>query len=470
VKINLLSKLGNAQDDPFDLASDLQKLIRQPSVSAKGEDLLRCADLVKGIMNEAGISTDLLFLKKRESERVPPVVYGEVKSRSNSNDKTILFYNHYDVQPVEPSDLWESDPFSGKIIKNRIFGRGSSDDKGELVARIKAVEYLLKTTGDVPCNIKFLVEGEEEIGSPHISEYLTDYKEKFLCDGVIWEYGYSDDGDKTFIELGLKGILSVELSFEGPQEDVHSSLAVVIENPAWKLISALNSMRTPDGKILIENWHDEVREFTVEELNCIAKEPLDIENLKRGYGIRSVKGESSEKVKKALAGDPTCNIAGLNSGHIGKGIRNIVPARAVAKVDFRLVPEMMPEKQFDRLKVHLKQHGFSDVNVRFLDGEPPARTPINHPFVKLIEEVAREMFKTPIVRVSSAGTGPMYYFHKILKAPCVCVGGTYTNSKIHSANEFARMDLLSKATEFLILIMKRFGANEEKNNILLHNK
>jgi len=182
----------NNDGDDGDAITDLQTLIRQPSVSAKNQGLVSCAQVVVQIMRKAGIDSRLLYLDnllKAEQEDIdpafptsPPLVYGEVRSKSNPNGKTILFYNHYDVQPVEPIELWDEDPFSGKVAGNFIFGRGSADDKGELITRIKAVEYYLKKTGDVPCNVKFIVEGEEEIGSIHLKKYLSLYREIFECD------------------------------------------------------------------------------------------------------------------------------------------------------------------------------------------------------------------------------------------------------------------------------------------------
>ena len=194
------------------LISDLQILIRQPSISATNQGLEECSILLSNMMKNAGIQTDLLFLdleeqvESRTIGRIPPIVYGEVKSKSNPSGKTILFYNHYDVQPVDPIEKWNEDPFSGKVIGNHIYGRGSSDDKGELITRIKAVEYFLQETGDVPCNIKFLIEGEEEIGSPNLIKYVQRYKEKFKSDLVIWESGYVDKDDRAIISLGQKGI------------------------------------------------------------------------------------------------------------------------------------------------------------------------------------------------------------------------------------------------------------------------
>src|ERR671923_3047830 len=286
-----------------DAITDLQTLIRQPSVSAKNQGLVECANLVSQIMRNAGIETKLLYLSnnnnnsiKREGNNddipfptaatptlLPPIVYGEVISKANPNGRTILFYNHYDVQPEEPLELWEADPFSGKVEGNYIFGRGSSDDKGELITRIKAVEYFLKKTGDVPCNVKFIVEGEEEIGSEHIPRYLKLYEDKFACDGIIWEFGYVDEKDRPIISLGMKGLLYIELLAKGPLRDAHSSLAVLIENPAWLLVRALNSMRDNNGKILIKDWYNEVREFTAQEISLIEKEPFDEKSFKKEY-------------------------------------------------------------------------------------------------------------------------------------------------------------------------------------------
>jgi acetylornithine deacetylase/succinyl-diaminopimelate desuccinylase-like protein len=258
-----LSAIDAAVDSEMGtLVSDLQALIRQPSVSAKKMGLVECASLVAGTMKKAGIKSEVLYL---DDKSIPPIVYGEVRSKSNPN-RTILFYNHYDVQPEEPLELWESPPFSGKVEGNYIYGRGSADDKGELITRIKAVEYFLKNTGDVPCNVKFMVEGEEEIGSVHVEQHLEKYKDRLKCDGVIWEFGYVDAKDRPIISLGMKGLLYVELIARGPARDAHSSLAVLIENPAWRLVSALHTMRDPSGKVLIKDWYKEVRPFTDEEL------------------------------------------------------------------------------------------------------------------------------------------------------------------------------------------------------------
>ena len=446
------------------LISDLQTLIRQPSISAKKQGLNECASLVSRIMVKAGIKSEVLNLGRYEGnqkkEATPPIVYGEVRSKVNPKAKTILFYHHYDVQPEEPVEFWDADPFSGKVDGNYIYGRGSADDKGELITRIKAVEYFLKKTGDVPCNIKFIVEGEEEIGSVNIEKYLSKYRQKLAADGVIWEFGYVDEKNRPIISLGMKGLLYVELLATGPSRDVHSSLAVLIENPAWRLVQALNTIRSTNGKILIKDWYKEVREFTSEELDLVFRDPFDEQEFKRQYAVRKfVNDVRGIQARKALVGMPTCNIAGLVGGYVGQGAKTVLPSTAMAKIDFRLVPNMDPKRQLGRLTNHLKKYGFDrDIEIKFIHGEAAARTTIDQPFVKQVADSAAETFGIePIISVSSSGTGPMHSFVKVLEAPCVSVGSTSIHARIHSPNEFARIDLLNKATKCIAAIIEKFG-------------
>ncbi len=436
-----------------ELVSDLQMLIRQPSVSAKNEGIEKCATLVKKLLKKSGVKSEILRLKKD----VAPIVFGEIKSKQNPK-KTLMFYNHYDVQPAEPFDLWDDPPFSGTKKGNKIFGRGATDDKGELITRIKAVDACLKTTGDVPCNIKFVIEGEEETGSAHIEEYLKKYKKKFSCDGVIWEFGYVDAKNRPIIGLGMKGLLFVELSVKESIRDAHSSLAVLIKNPAWRLIEAVNTLRNSNGKVLIKDWYKEVSSFSKNDLKLIQNEPFDENVFKKEFGINSFVGnKKGMDAKKALVGGATCNIAGFVSGYTGDGAKTVLPGSALVKIDFRLIPKMDPKKQVLRLKNHLKSKGFSDVGIKVYHGEAAARTDSSHPFVSQVKNAADKSFGKSILNVSNAGTGPMYPFVEILNAPCISVGSTYMFSRIHSPNEFARIDLLKKTTKCMCEIMGNFG-------------
>jgi acetylornithine deacetylase/succinyl-diaminopimelate desuccinylase-like protein len=434
------------------LVNDLRVLIRQPSVSAKNQGIKKCANLVKNTLKKSGIKAEILSMKD-----YPPVVYGEVKSKKNPN-KTLLFYNHYDVQPVEPVELWDDDPFSGTIKGNKIYGRGSSDDKGELITRVRAIVSFLKVTGDVPCNVKFVIEGEEETGSAHIEEYLKKYRKKFSCDGVIWEFGHVDSKNRPIIDLGMKGLLYVELSLRESKMDAHSSLAVLIRNPAWRLVEAIKTLRDSSGKILIKDWYNEVQKLDKSDIKILKSFPFDEKEFRKEYGIKEFLGNKTGlEIKKSLVAEPTCNIAGIVSGYYGEGAKTVLPAEARVKIDFRLVPKMNPKKQVMRLKRHLKAKGFGDIEIKVYHGEAAARTNPKHTFVSDVTEAARRAFGKYVLSVSSAGTGPMYAFTNILKAPAIAIGSTYVFSRIHSPNEFARIDLLKKATKCMCLILDNFA-------------
>jgi acetylornithine deacetylase/succinyl-diaminopimelate desuccinylase-like protein len=440
--------------DTHGLISDLQKLIKIPSVSARKQNLEECAKEIVAMMKRIGINAELIYFDDDQKNSAPPLVYGEVKSKSNPNGKTLLFYNHYDVQPEEPMDLWEYEPFEGKVEGNFIYGRGASDDKGELVTRLKAIEFFLKQRGDVPMNIKFLIEGEEEIGSKNISKYLKKYNTKFMTDVVIWEFGYIDQEQKPIISLGMKGLLYVELTAQGASRDVHSSLAVLIENPALRIVQALSTLVDREGNILIKDWFKEVKELSEEESLIVDSEPFDEESFKKEYGIsKFINNLSGKRVKKALTCEPTCNISGLYSGYSGPGAKTITPSKAMVKIDFRLVPNMDPGLQFKRLEKHLEENGFEDIKVTLIHGEAAGRTALDNQYVKIIEKSANEIFGDSIISISSAGTGPMYDFIDLLKAPCISIGGTYIFSRIHSPNEFAKIDLLEKTCKCMIKII-----------------
>jgi acetylornithine deacetylase/succinyl-diaminopimelate desuccinylase-like protein len=442
-----------------DLLTDLQTLISQPSISAKNEGIEECSILVSKMLKKAGISSEILRLNKNAA----PLVFGEVKSKSNPS-KTLLFYNHYDVQPVEPIEEWIYPPFSGKIIGNKIFGRGASDDKGELITRIKAVESYLQEYNDVPCNIKFCIEGEEENGSENIKGYLKKFKKKFSCDGVIWEFGYVDTKNRPIVGLGMKGLLYVELSVKESIRDAHSSFATIIKNPAWRLIDALKTMRDSNGEILIDGWGDDILPLSQNDLKIIRKEPFDANDFKKEYGIKKFVGDKNAfEAKKALVAGPTCNIAGIESGYTGDGAKTVLPSTAKVKIDFRLVPNMDPKKQIKLLKDHLKRTGFDDVSIKVLNAEAAARTSTDEKIVNVVCDSAKKIFGDYILNISNAGTGPMHAFVDVLHAPCVSIGSSYIFCRMHSPNEFAKIDLLNKTTKCLCLIIENFSRSNSKN-------
>lgn len=430
----------------------LKRLCRQPSVSAQGVGLRECAELVQDLMEEVGLKAELVPLKEG-----PPVVYGERNSRSST--KTLVFYNHYDVQPPEPLELWESDPWAAEVREGKVYARGAADNKANIISRLAVIDAFLATRGDIPCNVKFVVEGEEEIGSPHFAQFVHEHRSRLQGDGAIWEFGGLDYGDIPAVTLGLKGMLYVEFFVRTLAKDSHSARAAIVENPAWRLLRAIGTLRDDQGRVTIKGWYDDVRKFTAEELAALEEEPLQEEQLKNDLGItRFLAGMSGLELKKALAGNPTANIAGFYSGYIGEGHKTVLPAYAKAKMDFRLVPDQDPAKLARLLRDHLQQQGFGDIELTIQAQNPAARTSLDAEIARIACDTAHEVFGSePIVHVSSAGSGPLHLFTHGLKLPTVAIGCNHAYSNTHAPNENQRIDVLISGTKWIAAVMERFG-------------
>lgn len=435
------------------MVADLQRMIRQPSVSATGQGIEECARLVSDILNENGIGSKLL-----EVPGHAPLVYGEITSESDP-DRTILFYNHYDVQPAEPLDLWTHPPFEGAVEDGRVYGRGAADDKGELATRIAAVRALLES-GDPPCSIKFVIEGEEENGSTGIPAYLERYGDLMSCDGIIWEYGYVNASDVPVIGLGVKGMIFLELRARGATRDLHSGMAPIVQNAAWRLNGALATLAGADGRIRIHDWYADAKPLSSEEMGLLEAMPYDAESVKADLGVdRFVRDQDALQAKRDLAEVATCNIAGLWSGYAGSGTKTILPSEATAKMDLRLVSGMDPVAQVDRMRRHLAENGYGDIEVTILHGEPGIRIPPDDPFVKVVRDAADEAYGSHILNVTYPETGPVWYFATKLGAPCVLAGSTHMHSRIHAPDEWSRIDLLEKTAGMMTSVVERLAGS-----------
>ncbi|MGQ9515306.1 MAG: M20/M25/M40 family metallo-hydrolase [Thermoproteota archaeon] len=436
-----------------EFVASLGKLVRQPSISAQGIGLVECATLVKEMMVQAGIEARFL-----EISGAPPFVYGEILANRPESAKTILFYNHYDVQPPEPIELWSSDPFGSEVREGKMFGRGVSDNKADIVSRINLVK-IFSELDDLPCNVKFIVEGEEEIGSPHLPILVERNAEMLKADACIWESGGLDEKDRPEITLGMKGMLYVELISKTASRDVHSSLGAIVPNPAWRLVWALSKIKDKDERILIPGWYDDIREFTYEELKALEKMPFEEELIKEDLGIEDfLISMSGIKLKKALAGGPTATICGFISGYTGPGTKTVLPSKASVKLDFRLVQDQDPEKLLMALKSFLANNGFEDIEVRELTKEEAGRTSMDEEIVHYAAEAAMKTFgKEAIINISSAGTGPMYLFIKRLKIPSICIGCTHAFGRAHAPDENLRLDVFIMGTKWVARTLNLFG-------------
>ena len=436
---------------------ELVELIKKPSVSATGEGIETCAEKVERMMAQIGFETKLL-----KANNGNPVIYGEIKGENQN--KTLLFYNHYDVQPPDPIEEWTHPPFSGRIENGKIYGRGASDNKGNLVSRLMAVKSFIEVSGKPPVNVKFVIDGEEEIGSPNLEAIVNKHYELFSADGCIWEFGGIDRHGRPCLYLGLKGVLSVELKAKGASKDVHSARAPLIPNPAWRLVWALNKIKNERNQILIEGFYDNVKEPQPEELKCLEGIPFEEEEDKKELGLKEfLHGLTGKEALKALLYDPTCTINGFLAGYTGKGSKTVLPNKAFVKLDFRLVPDQMPNEIFEKLKRHLEKHGFHDIEIIRYGSTEPAKTPVNHPFVRFIARNAAKVYgKNAVLYPISAGSGPMHLFRRRLNLPVVSAGCSYPEANTHAPNENLPINLYIKGIKFISTILYNFKLYSEK--------
>ncbi|HIH96097.1 MAG TPA: M20/M25/M40 family metallo-hydrolase [Thermoplasmata archaeon] len=429
---------------------ELSELVNQPTISAQQVGIEETAELLKARMTRVGIKTRIIPI-----EGGNPVVYGEIEGEGS---KTLMFYDHYDVQPPEPIEEWESDPFNAKIRNGKIYARGVSDNKGNIVARIKAVEAFLKVRRKLPLNVKFVIEGEEEIGSPNLARFVEQNKELLKADACIWEGGPKDWLDCPTVYLGLKGLCYVELGVKGAKKDQHSSMATIIPNPAWRLVHALDTLKDDRENILIKGFYEGVEEPTREEEKLLGKIHLPEEKIKTELEIKDflLELKGLDLVKRHLY-QPTCTICGLGAGYQGKGAKTVLPREAKAKVGFRLVPNQNPFDIFKKLKKHLKNKGYSDIEVKLLGAEEPSKTPVGSEIANVVRDTAKESYgKDPVVYPINPGSGPMYLFQK-LGLSIASAGVGWTGSNGHAPNENIRIGDFIEGIKHVALILQKFG-------------
>ena len=431
-------------DNQARFVKDIIRLASQPSVSARKEGITECANLVKSMVEEIGGATKLLQLPG-----AAPLVYGEIKSTKSS--KTILFYNHYDVQPEVPLELWKSPPFKPEVRDGRLYGRGVSDDKGELVSRLKLIEAYMKANGEPPCNVKFCFEGEEEVGSPTLEAYVNRAPDLFKSDAVIWEYGKIDSESRPVVGLGVKGMIYLELTVRSLSQDAHSMYAAALPSAVWRLTRLLSLIKDSHERILIPGWYDKVQDLAEDELKLLEGQPSEAEELLKTYGSKEFAGGMSlAQAKKSLVARPTANVAGIWAGYTGQGSKTVLPADAHCKMDFRLVPNQDPQELYAKFVAYLKANGFGDVEIAVETMEPAARTSYKSDLAQAAIKGAKEVFqKDPSIEISSAGTGPLYVFTRRYGVAGLDIGISPVDSALHSPNENIRLDFFEKGMLWL---------------------
>jgi acetylornithine deacetylase/succinyl-diaminopimelate desuccinylase-like protein len=417
-------------DDHRDEALEtLRTLVRQPSISAQGVGIEECAALLAGVLRDAGIAASVVPTATR------PVVLGEV--RRDPAAYTLLCYGHYDVQPPEPLELWESPPFEPTVRDGRLYGRGTGDNKGQLVAHVLAARAWLEAGGGPPVNLKFVFEGEEESGSPGLAEFVHAHRERLAADLVYISDGGLHPTGAPVITLGNRGILGVTLVAQGADRDNHSgNKGGVAPNPVWMLVHVLASMVDPGGRVRIEGFYDRVRPVGAVEEALLARLDFDPVAFGRTMGLPEVPMDGPTYWRRIML-EPYANINGIVSGYIGPGAKTIIPARAECRMDFRLVVDQTTGEIFEKVRAHVaKVDPRVQVLPRGFGAMEPSRTPPDHPAVAVVAQAIRAVRgREPYVNLCAGGSLPSAVWPRILGADHISVPYANADENNHSPNE-----------------------------------
>jgi acetylornithine deacetylase/succinyl-diaminopimelate desuccinylase-like protein len=439
-------------------AERLQALCRMPSVAARGTGMRAMAEAVEKMMQRVGVGTRAFKMGTGY-----PIVYGEC----GAGDKSFVIYGHYDVQPVGQLTNWTVGPFAASIVDGKLYARGAANSKGDLVARLAAVEAYQKTFGKLPVSLRFVVEGEDGIGSPSLYRFTREHAELLTSAGCIWDEGYRDTLERPVISLGFKGITFIELRANGARLDLHSKWGAIVPNPAWRLVQALATITSPKGVITIDGFSSHLAPISSEDLEALKAIELDEAGLKRefriGGWVRSLKG--SALVKEHIFG-PTCTICGIQTGHTDAGAKTVLPSTAMARLDFRLVPDLTPELVVELLREHLDRRGFKDVEIIELGNAPLAKSSATSTVARAVIGSASEVYgSAPVVYPMDPSSGPVGAVCGVTTppAPVASFGISYAGSNPHGPDENIRLDDFLQSIKFMGRVIHGLGAAKNRS-------
>ncbi len=420
---------------------ELATFVKQPSISSQGIGIEECAKLLIQMMEEVGIGYEAMPMG---GDTNPPLIYGELTSPRAS--KTLLIYGHYDVQPPEPLEAWDSPPFEPTIRNGRMYGRGTADNKAQMFAHIKAVEAILKTGGTLPVNLKFMFDPEEEIGSPNLDRFIRTTGDKFKADIGFYSDGPIHPSGRPKISFGNRGMCYVEINHREAGRDVHSGhYAEALPNPNWRMIRFLNSLKDDSGRVTIDGFYDDVLPVTDAEKAVLAEIPFDEKADLDDLSVKRFNITDDVGYWEMTTLVPSLNIAGYASGYGGDGAKTIIPCRTKVKIDMRLVKNQDPEDIFQKFKRHMEKHGFADFELEMLTCCGPRRTPLDNPNAPAFTKAARKVYeKDPVIIPSGGGTVPLAFFDDYLDVPLVAIPYGNPDEMNHAPNENMDLDLFIK--------------------------
>ncbi len=422
----------------------LKEFLSIPSISSLSvhkEDVQKCAEWLADQCRSIGLENVRVFPTKGH-----PVVYADWLHAEGA--PIVLIYGHYDVQPVDPLDLWETPPFEPVIRDEKIYARGSSDDKGQVFMHIKTLEALLETEGKLPVNVKLIIEGEEEIGSPHLPEFVEEHQQLLAADCLVISDTDMIDEGRPSICYGLRGLAGLQIDLTGPKKDLHSGqYGGGVQNPAHALAELIASFHDEKGRVAVEGFYDRVAEISEAERKALAALDLDEEEIRKELGVPELYGEEGYTYVERTSVRPTLEVNGMFSGFQDEGIKTVLPAKATAKITCRLVPDQDPEEILQLIEKHIEKHlpkGVTYQVTRFDKGEPFV-TPLDHPAIQAAARAYEKVYKVPVTFTRSGGSIPIVAtFHKLLNLPVVLMGFGLPSENVHSPNEHFHLENFDK--------------------------
>ena len=414
----------------------LRTLIAKKSVFAQQVGLVEVARYLGEIFTLAGATVTI-----DESHRAPFVI-ARFRS-SNPEAKTIIFYQHYDTVPADGDQPWTEDPFTLSVHYGVMYGRGVDDDKGHITARLSAVRKYIKAHGDLPVNVTFIMEGAEESASTDLDKYLAKHKKELRgADLLVWEQGRTDALGRLEISGGNKGIVTFDMKVKSADVDIHSSFGGVVDSASWYLLEALSSLRAADGRILVEGLYEQIQEPNEREMALVERfvqsGPEEFQSI---YGLElPLLVEERRDFLRRFYFEPALNIEGLGTGYQGQGVKTILPAEAVAKMEVRLVPGLEPREVLDMIGQQLVKNGFDKVELVYTLGERSYRSDMSAPSILKVIDLAKKFYPAGVsVLPTTAGTGPMHTVYEALQVPMAAFGIGNANSRDHGGDENVRI-------------------------------
>lgn len=419
---------------------ELMELLKIPSISADpayAKDVRTTAEFVAKSLIQAGVNKTKIYETDGH-----PIVYGE--HLVDEKLPTVLVYGHYDVQPPDPLDLWDSPPFEPVIKKTElhpegaIFARGACDDKGQMYMHIKAFEAMNKA-GEIPCNIKFMLEGEEEVGSANLPKFCKEYADMLSCDVVLLSDTSIIANDVPSITVGLRGLSYLEVKVTGPNKDLHSGVyGGTVVNPINALSKMIASLHDENGKITIPEFYDDVHELSLAEREEMGKAPFNVDNYKNGLGVVDLDGEQGYTPRERTSIRPTLDVNGIWGGYIGEGAKTVLPSEAFAKISMRLVPYQTPDKITELFQKHFESIAPKGVKVEVHPhhGGQPAVTPTDTAEYKAASLALEKTFGRKPIPERGGGSIPIVaLFEEVFGVKSVLMGFGLNSDDIHSPNE-----------------------------------